>query len=221
MLYALDLETDTLKGDGLNPTNPLTRITSAAICFGPSIEEGAIPGVTQPMGSVVFNDPNEARLLRSLDAWLTEEGTERGTIVTWNGANFDIPFLITRAKLHGLTLGLEAYVSDEREPKYGPCKGHVGGYIASWKGHDHADIWPAFAAHAKKLGIKSGLKPVAESFGYSPIIVDRARMHELSMAELCAYNISDVEVTYHLALRAPNFEDYLDSGLFAAAASIA
>jgi len=205
MIYALDLETCTNPGDGLDPTNPLTRITSAAIFFGPA------KGFAGAEGSIVFDDPSEARLLRSLNDWLSDPATTPGLIVTWNGANFDIPFLITRSEMHGVELDLQAAICEARAPRYSACKGHVGGYAASWGPHDHADIWPAFQEVAKAAGIKSGLKPVANYFGYDPIVVDREKMESLSVPERCAYNISDVECTYRLALLAENLEDYLDS----------
>lgn len=204
-IYALDLETCTNPGDGLDPTNPLTRITSAAIFFGPA------KGVDGPEGSVVFDDPDEARLLRSLNAWFCDESTEPGLIVTWNGANFDIPFLLTRSAFLGVELDLQAQLSELRAPKYGPCRGHAGGYVANWGPHDHADVWPSFIEIANRAGIKTGLKPVANYFGYNPIVVDRQQMESLTVPERCAYNISDVEVTYRLALLADDLDARRDS----------
>ena len=213
MFYALDLETNTNPGDGLNPTNPLTSITSAAIYFGPRAKE------TGPEGSIVFDDPNEARLLRSLNAFLADRDTEPGLIVTWNGANFDIPFLITRSAFCEVELDLTAKVHESRKPKYSACKGHAGGYIANWGGHDHADIWPVFIPVAEKNNMKSGLKPMAKHFGFNPIEVKREEMDKLTVAERLAYNVSDVEVTYRLALRADQagrIDRACDSQLFIA-----
>jgi len=211
VFYALDLETNTNPGDGLDPTNPLTTITSAAVYFGPRANE------TGPEGSIVFDDPNEARLLRSLNAFFADPDTTPGVIVTWNGANFDIPFLLTRSKFCEVTLDLTALVHESRKPKYSACKGHSGGYIAAWGDNDHADIWPVFIPVAEKNNMKSGLKPMAKHFGFNPIEVKREEMDKLTVAERLAYNVSDVEVTYRLALRADQagrIDRALDSQLY-------
>ena len=213
MLYALDLETDTKDGDGLNPTNPLTRITSAAVFFGHDRDAVGVDAekARGAEGAFVFDDPSEARLLRSLNEWLLDATTVPGLIVTWNGAHFDIPFLLTRATFCGVPLGLDAQVHPAREAKYPPLTGHLGGYVAAWGPHDHADIMHAFREEAHAAGIRAGLKPVARHYGMAPIEVDRADMEKLSVAERSAYNLSDVEVTYRLALQVADLTPWRDS----------
>ena len=196
MLYALDLETYTGDGGGLDPTVASTRITSAAIFCDD--------------GAVVFDDLDEARLLRALNAWFADPATSSGTIVTWNGANFDLPFLLTRAAHCGVELDLRAEVHETRKPKYSTCPGHDGGYVASWGPHDHVDLMYAYRAYADEHGLRCGLKPMARHFGHNPIEVSRTDMEALTVAERCAYNVSDVEVTYHLAARI-DITDWLDS----------
>lgn len=39
---------------------------------------------------------------RELLVWLEEELKDVSTIATWNGSDFDIPFIVTRALIHGL-----------------------------------------------------------------------------------------------------------------------
>ena len=183
--YAVDIETWTGDGGGLDPTVESTRITSVAIYSGDA--------------AVVFDDHDEARLLRSLRNWLLDESTEPGIIVTWNGANFDMPFLMTRSALCGVELGIHGVTSAERAPKYQACPGHDGGYAVAWGAHDHVDLMYAWREYADAAGIRHGLKPVAQHAGLDPIVVDASHMEALSIAEQCAYNISDVEVTWRLA----------------------
>jgi DNA polymerase elongation subunit (family B) len=211
-LYALDIETCTNPGDGLNPTNPLTRITSVSVLYGPDDKD------LSPTGAVIFDDKNESRLLRSLDAWMTDKDTEPGLIITYNGANFDIPFLLTRSDINDVALGISAKVHSARRGPYGVRKGHAGGYIVKWETkttpHDHVDIWLPYIKIAKAAGIKAGLKVIAKHYGYTPIEVDRNEMASLSVAQRAAYNLSDVEVTYELAKRLPDLYSFSDTLLF-------
>lgn len=199
-LYALDLETDTTR-NGLDPHD--AAIVSAAIYSGGHNGSGR--------AAIVFDDRDEARLLRSLDAWLGDDATAPGVIVTWNGAAFDIPFLLTRAEICDVKLGLAATVSEARKPYYEPINGHAGGYVASWYDHDHADVMHAWRSWARAQGIRGGLKPVASAQGIEVIEVDRTKIHELSAADLMAYNVSDVHATWLLAHRLEDLGPWLDS----------
>ncbi len=133
VLYNLDIETYTGENDGLNPFNPTTRITSVAIYYGPLSGDG-------PEGVVSLDDPNERRLIRSVDDFLMDGETDPGIIVTWGGANFDGPFLATRSQMLGLRIGLELKPVSTRPWKYGPCQGHESGYLLAWGSHDHVDV---------------------------------------------------------------------------------
>ncbi len=64
---------------------------------------------------------------------------------------------------------------------------------------------------ATRAGISSGLKPVSRLMGLHPIEVDRERMESLTVAERSAYNTSDVEMTYRLALLVPDLAEQRDS----------
>jgi len=196
IIYALDFETSTNPGDGLNPTNPLTSITSAAIFFGPLDANDT----SVPTGAFAFDDPVEERLLLTVRDFFQSPWTKPGTIVTWNGASFDIAFLITRAAMHNIPLfQFQAVVHPDRKPKYGALKGHTGGYALNWGKHTHADIWTAYNDIAANAGIKAGLKPVAELLGLNPVKVDASNMESLTIRERMDYNTSDVQVTYQLA----------------------
>jgi DNA polymerase elongation subunit (family B) len=204
MLYSLDIETYTGEGDGLNPFNPTTRITSASIYYGPESGDG-------PEGVFSLDDPNERRLIWSIDDFFASRETPSGTIVTWGGANFDGPFLSTRSMMLGLSIGLEMMPTNDRPWKYGPCAGHNSGYLISWWGHDHVDVSYSYVDLARKAGVSASLKPVSRLMGLNPIEVDRERMEALTVAERTAYNVSDVEMTYRLALLTPDLKSRCDS----------
>ena len=221
VIYALDFETNTKPpGDGLDPTNPATFITSAAVYYGP-----LLPDSDEPEGIISFVDPIETRLLITLRDFFESPWTKPGAIVTWNGAAFDIPFLISRAERCQVPLfQFDARVTEERKPKYKALKGHLVGYAFQWKKHTHADIWTAFNEIAANAGIKAGLKPVSEYLGLNPIKVDASKMELLTLLENAAYNSSDVHVTFKLAQMMDAFYDegtinypvehYLESNLF-------
>ena len=190
MLYGLDIETNT-KGRAWPPESGLmtngerkgldpryTHIISVAV----SAED-----------DVFFDDGKEADILRNLNDWFAARSP--GTIVTWNGANFDIPFLVTRSAKTGVPLDLRTQVSALRPPKYRICPGHGGGLVAAWGAHDHVDLMYAYKEYAEENGIRQGLKPVTAHLGLNPIEVDATQMELLSKEELRAYNTSDVVVT--------------------------
>jgi DNA polymerase elongation subunit (family B) len=227
MLMAWDIETCTNPGDGLDPTNPLTRITSIAVYFGPLNPESE-----EPEGAVAFDDPREDRLIRCFRDFMQDPSTPASILADWNGANFDVPFLVTRAAMHEIPLfKFNAVGVPERKGSYGPCKGHKSGYALQWGKHDHADIWPSYREYAKQMDLRgptgkptSGLKPVAKSFGIEMTEVDREKMELLSVSERASYNISDVFGTFRLAQQLEMLKDdgiveedisyYLDSKLF-------
>lgn len=205
MLYDLDFETFTGDGHGLDPTYPTTRITSVSIYFGPSVAGAG------PEGVLALDDPNEKRLLRAVDEFFMDSSTEPGIVVTWNGSGFDGPFYSTRAERHGLTHGLRLQPTHLRPSKYGPITGHDSEYLLAWGPHDHADIYHAYIPMAKAAGISASLKPVGRLMGLDPIEVDRERMELLTVAERTAYNVSDGETTYRLALKLRNLRHIVDS----------
>lgn len=201
-LYALDIETDTA-AEQIDPKYPpgldprTSAITSVAIY--------------SPVGSVVFDDPDEARMLRTVASWLHADSTVPGVIVTWNGANFDLPYLTERAARCGVELGFELQPTDLRPPKYEPLPGHSGGYLARVGKHGHADIAYAYKDWAAANGVAWSLKPVAAAHHIAAITVDRARMDQLSVAERLAYNFSDVVATHRLAeLLGDRLEAHID-----------
>lgn len=181
MLYALDIETH-----GLDPNE--AAVVSIA--------------VASPEESVVFDSKNEATLFGDTLAWFANPHRTRGTIVTWNGAGFDWPYLQTRAQLLGMHEFLAALTlvpSDKRMPPYKPIEGHNGGYLVAFAGYDHVDVMRPWKPWSKERNISNALKVVAKANGIDVIEVDRTKIAELSRQELIAYNISDVDATLILA----------------------
>jgi DNA polymerase elongation subunit (family B) len=177
-LYGLDIETDTSCG-GLDPRQG--GIVAAAL--------------STATGSVVFTG-EETALLVALDELL---GTlAPGVVVTWHGAGFDLPFLAVRAAMAGVPLGLELQLDrgiDVRQP----LAGHPGAYRARWGPHTHLDAYQLFRDIGRAVMVSCSLKSMARFFGLEPVEVDRARIHDLNLADLSAYVASDAELTRRLA----------------------
>lgn len=178
-LVAMDIETT-----GLSPIE--SHVVSIAIC---SDEE-----------FIVWESKNEKRMLDDFAYWLSSR--DNGTIVTWNGAAFDWPFLFTRARTVGSKLAnmITLTLSETRKPSYSPLDGHEGGYLVSAAGWDHIDVMCPWREIGKAEGHSYALKKVARLKGIEVVEVDRTRITELSKQELAAYNISDVDATLQLAV---------------------
>lgn len=192
-VYGLDIETDTTPetpeelAAGYKPGNRgldprIGRVTSAAVAF-----DG---------GCKVFRHDDEAELLSDLYSWLHDQ--EPGLICTWNGANFDFPFLHDRAEANELDVRryLHMTVDPALAPKYAPLPGHKSGYRVDFETrskvrHAHLDLAYALKAKAEQLGVKWSLKPVMTALGVDMIEVDRTKMHLLTPEEEEAYVASD------------------------------
>lgn len=182
-VYGLDIETDT-GTDGLDPR--VGRVLCAA--------------VAGPHGVHVVDHRDEARLLEALDTWL--EHLPPGVIATWNGAAFDLPYLVTRARLVGVSLGLRLRLDPAIAVRRGPLPGHEGAYRARWYAHRHLDAYRVFRADVgRTFGLPCSLKAVAGLAGLDPIGTDPARVHELPGPVLHAYVASDARCTRELTLR--------------------
>ncbi len=194
-VYGLDIETDT-SVNGLDPL--LARVVAVA--------------VAGPGGVTIFDDAVEALLLDRLDWHLAS--IEPGVIATWNGANFDLPFLHLRAARHGVDLGLRLRPDPglplPREPL--PGQGHTN--RASWHSHAHLDAYRLYRADVvPALGVSGGLKSIAQLCGLAPIQTDASRLHELTRSEIRAYVSSDARCTRELVLRRwPTARHAIDRG---------
>jgi hypothetical protein len=191
-LYGLDIETCT-DGDpapdgtppGLDPR--VSAVISVAV-WDRSTDSGA------------YFTGDEPELLCALEAHLAS--LPGGVIVTWNGANFDLPYLADRFAANGIAPSLQLRRSATRPPKYSPLPGHCPtGYEATWGPHRHLDVAYAYQKTAERVGVPWRLKPMAAAFDIDMITVDASAVSELDPATLEAYNLSDAAGTAELAAK--------------------
>jgi len=182
MVYGLDIETDTTV-DGLDP------------------EVAAV--VTVALSNDGFDEVftgDEDTILHDLDARLAV--VSPGVIATWNGAAFDLPFLADRAALHGINLGLRLRPDPGIPLDHNPLPGHRSAYRARWHQHGHVDAYRLYRADVgPALKVSCSLKSIARLVGFTPIDVDRTRIHDLSHEMLHAYAASDARLARVLTER--------------------
>ena len=182
MVYGLDIETDTTV-DGLDP------------------EVAAV--VTVALSNDGFDEVfvgDEDTILHDLDARLA--AVAPGVIATWNGAAFDLPFLADRAALHGISLGLRLRADPGIALDHEPLPGHRSAYRARWHRHGHIDAYRLYRADVgPALRVSCSLKSIARLVGFTPIDVDRTRIHDLSHEMLHAYAASDARLARVLTER--------------------
>jgi DNA polymerase elongation subunit (family B) len=177
-LYGLDIETDTSCG-GLDPR--AGGIVAAA--------------VSTATGATVLTG-EEADILIELDELLARLAP--GVVVTWHGAGFDLPFLADRALRTGVRLGLELLLDPGIDVRR-PLAGHDGAYRARWGIHTHLDAYQLFRDVGRAVLLSCSLKTMARFFGLEAVEVDRARIHDLDLADLSAYVASDADLARQLA----------------------
>lgn len=176
MDIALDIETS-----GLDPR------TAHLVAVGLATIEEVEPRVSR----------DEAALLHWVEDRLSSAPAS-ARLVTWNGEEFDLPFLATRFRELGIPTSLHVTKRDE-VGKYGKPL-----YTCSWNRLRHVDIAPLYRSVAEARHVKWSLKPVAASvLGVIPVEVDRAGAAIAAMAEhdLARYLRSDIELTLALAGR--------------------
>ncbi len=183
--YGLDIETDTTI-DGLDPsTSPVVAVAVSAV------------------GSDTVLTGAEDELLAELEALL--RSLPPGVIITWNGSSFDLPFLVHRAALLGVPLGLSLH--DPSAPVPVGVAAPVwppppDGFRATWGEHSHLDGFRLYRADVRRtVGLSCGLKAMARLVGLPVVEVDRAGIHDLSPAELEAYVCSDARLARQLVAR--------------------
>jgi uncharacterized protein YprB with RNaseH-like and TPR domain len=182
VVYGLDIETDTTV-DGLDP------------------EVAAV--VTVALSNDGFDEVftgSEAAILHDVDARLSTLAP--GVIATWNGAAFDLPFLADRAALNGVALGLRLRADPGITLDHDPLPGHDTAYRARWFRHGHVDAYRLYRADVgPALKVSCSLKSIARLVGFTPIDVDRTRIHDLSHEMLHAYAASDARLARVLTER--------------------
>jgi DNA polymerase elongation subunit (family B) len=175
-LLALDIETT-----GLDPGTAILRAAAIA----------------NSDGTRVLIGDEEVDLLRDLEGFVAGLPLDV-SIVTWNGEEFDMPFLAWRFKERGV----ESTLRVTRLPQRGKYGGHL--YHADWGGRRHVDIAPYLKDQAASLGIPWSLKPVVRAvLGVEPVEVDRSgdAISRLDPGLLARYVASDAEITLALARR--------------------
>ncbi|CAI2378542.1 unnamed protein product [Moneuplotes crassus] len=139
----------------------------------------------------VFNEPNEKALLDKFFQHIRE--TKPFIFVTYNGDNFDWPFIETRAKINHMNLEDEIGIYADRgrlEAKY------YGRFAA----HLDCLYWVIRDAYLPQGS--HGLKKVANAkLGYDPVELDPEKMMDYARNrphDLAAYSVSDALATYYL-----------------------
>jgi DNA polymerase elongation subunit (family B) len=171
---ALDIETT-----GLDPEK--NRVVAVAVDTGDSVH------------SVVSDD--EPGLLAWLDDLIASLPADVH-LVTWNGEEFDLPFLHRRFEVNSVPTALRI------EPRN--RKGKYGGWLfkARWGDHRHVDIAPSFRTIADDRSIRWSLKPVARALlKLNPVEVDRrgSSIEAMDVDSLRIYVESDATITRHLS----------------------
>lgn len=175
--YAFDVE-----ATGLSMRD---RVLAIAWCAGPKRIE-------------CYSGAHERTLIR--DFVESVRRIDPDIIITWNGGEFDFPFLYQRAKANGLKLRLGrdgeaiALLKTCIRSKHGKRLWYV--HIP---GRTHLDI--AYAERVNPRG-RLGLKDVAERMRLRAIREDRSRMAQLSEDRLRRYNMNDARITYIIGMRA-------------------
>lgn len=124
---------------------------------------------------------------------------KRMDLLTWNGAGFDLGFVLRRAELLNTPLGLKATGHLPGFAKYPDTHGRPVPLLdASWWGLPHRDIAYEYQDLCVASGEPWALKPVSRARGIEVIELERARMDMYANAEITAYALSDARATYLL-----------------------
>jgi DNA polymerase elongation subunit (family B) len=151
-------------------------------------------GVTWRSDSRVFVG-DERSILIALEQYIADL-PEDSLLTTWNGEEFDLPFL--KARFDALSLETTLTLTPRGTlGKYGKPR-----YSAVWGTTEHLDIAPLFEEAAAEAGVRWSLKPVARALlGVEPVEVDNRgeSIAVMPADELTAYVLSDASVTLSLA----------------------
>lgn len=180
---SLDIETT-----GLNPWED--RVVTAALSDGDRFDE-------------VFDWPDDERtLLEDLDFWFYSRPKPVHRIVTWNGSEFDLPFLACRYALNGLPQEGPTVVPSGEVGKYGKPR-----YKGMWNDAIELDISYRYKKVADDLGVKWSLKPVAEALGHEVISFDFSKKITRQGPCLHVNNSGVAEHEFDLIYREQNILD--------------
>lgn len=148
-VYGLDIETAFPSGP--RPASCSDPAPGAAPAVDPRHTVVARAVVSTAADDHVF-EGDETELLTALDAALA--ALEPGVIATWNGSEFDLPYLADRAGARGVLLGLRLAADPRRRLRGGTLPGHRSAYRAAWYGHRHLDAARLFGSGRGRPGVE-------------------------------------------------------------------
>lgn len=163
--------------------------------------------------AAAFTVDQEAATIDAYVQWLTHQAP--GTVSTWNGSNFDLPFIVDRAAMHGIDTGILLTPSAQRPAKYQPLPGHTSGYEASFAvdgrtRHTHIDIAYPYKSWAANRDVAWSLKPVADALDLDPVVEARGSLSDIPVDRLLAYNLSDCRITHAAAAKLDDLDTHVD-----------
>lgn len=160
----------------------------------PETDSVVAVGIARPGDVQAIRSDDEVELLHWVESVMSV-GPPSGLVVTWNGEEFDLPFLAQRFRDRGVPTKLSAVPRAELG-KYGKPL-----HTCTWAGLEHLDLAPIYREAAKQHGVPWSLKPVAEAvLGVMPVEVDRRGSAIAQMPEdaLLEYLRSDISITLAL-----------------------
>ena len=150
------------------------------------------PKPEYPGPFIVWNEPNEAALLRRWYDHMRE--TQPCVYVTYNGDFFDWPFVETRSEKCGMSLYDELGFRCDR--KTGECRSRSALHLDAFAWVKRDSYLPA-GSHGLKAVTKAKLK-------YNPVEVDPEDMLPFAQTQpqtMAAYSVSDAVSTYYLYMK--------------------
>ena len=142
----------------------------------------------------VFNEANESDLLRRFCTHLRQ--LKPHVIVTYNGDNFDWPFIDKRMAHFGMSLKMEL--------GFGPSQNDNGAYyISTCTVHIDCIHWVKRDSYLPAGS--HGLKAVCRAkLGYDPLEIDPEQMTRFAIEQpqlMSSYSVSDAVATYYLYMK--------------------
>lgn len=143
----------------------------------------------------VTNVPNELELLKQFMKHARE--SKPNIYVTFNGDNFDWPFVEARAKLYGIYLFEELGIFEDQ--------GNAGASEYKCRYGAHMDIFRWVVRDSYLPHGSQGLKAVTKAkLGYNPLELDPEDMIRFASEQpqkLASYSVSDAVATFYLYLK--------------------
>lgn len=140
---------------------------------------------------IVFNEPDEAQLLRR---WFDHmEEVKPNIFVTYNGDFFDWPFIDARATVHGISMVDEMGFAPDSQKEY---KSRYGIHMDAFRWVQRDSYLPVGSQNLKAV-TKAKLR-------YNPVEVDpeeMVRMASEEPREMANYSVSDAVATYYLYMQ--------------------